>query len=564
MLIPILQYISEGSAVYQNKDLSFIWKTLIKVTDFFGVPINLGTLLALAFIPILVRQLFYYLRHYFPTKIRYKAIAQIRKEIVSEILKADMSFFIKQGQGNLVSAVTLEAQRAGNLIFQSVNLLASLVLLLIYVILLFILQPYLTAISIAIFLGTFLLTFPFIRISKKYGEEITKQNTNMQKQIGDKIYGIRLIKMFSQEINDSRRIGKVIDMISHAMMKADITGEKIISLTEPVIVFAVFIILYMAVNWLGMKLANLGLFLFILYRTVPHIKEINTKWQAVNANFQSLEYAKKIIREAKHSLNITSGPIDFEGLKNEIAFDNVSFSYDGELSENYVLRNVSFSIPRGSFLAIVGGSGSGKSTLVDLIPRLLEVTRGEIRIDGIPIKNLNLKSLRSKIGFLTQEPFLFNDTVMDNIIYGHHGEVSFSEVEKAAKGAFIHDFILKIPEGYNTILGDRGTRLSGGERQRLAMARVLFQGPEILILDEPTSALDSESEKYIQETLEGLKRKITIIMVAHRLSTVKQADQILVIDNGRIVEKGDFSALFERNGYFRQLFEIQLNQVMIA
>jgi len=556
MLMPVLQYISEGPAVYQSGNLPLIWEILIEVTRFFRIPLNLATLLMLAFIPILLRQLFYYLQQSYTAKIRFRTVGRIRRESINQILKADLEFFLKQGQGNLMSAITLEAGRAGNLAFYFVSLLSSIVLLLLYGVLLLIIQPYLAVIAMMTFAVAFLFPIRLIRRSRKYSEGVSRENRSMVKQAQDRIYGIRLIKMFSQEKKDFLRIKKIINRITDFLVKADINRAKVTAFTEPLVILAVFIILYLAVDLFGMALANLGLFIFVLYRTVPHVKDINTKWQRINVNFHSSRYVRKIIEEAKASQRISSGSIPFEGLKHEIVFDSVSFSYEG--NSHFVLKDISFRIPRGSFIAIVGPSGAGKSTLLDLIPRLRDVTSGEIRIDGVPIKEFDLKSLRSKIGFVTQEPFLFKDTIINNIAYGHDGKVSLEEVEKAARDAFAHEFIAKFPKGYNTVIGDRGISLSGGERQRLAMARVLLQNPEILLLDEPASALDSESERYIQLTLESLRGKKTIILVAHRLSTIKQADQILVLTQGRLVECGDFPTLFNKNGVFRKLFDSQI------
>jgi ABC-type multidrug transport system fused ATPase/permease subunit len=559
MLAPILHYISEGPAAVQSGDLSLIWKILLVITDFLRIPLNLLSLLILAFIPVLLRQLFYYLRQYYSTKIRYRAIARIRTECTTQILKADMEFYLRQGQGNLISAITIEAQRAGNIIYQFLNLLSSIVLISMYTFLLLIIQPVLAIISAAAFSGTFLIAIPFIRRSRRYSKEISEGSTNMFKQVADKIYGIRLIKMLSQEKKDSRKIEDTINNIADSMGKAELAGAKIQTFTEPVVILTLLTVFYIAVSFMGMNLTNLGVFFFVLYRTVPHIKGINTQWQGVNANLHSFEYVKDIVREAKKSRCITSGAISFEGLKNEIVFKNVSFSYDGDSSNVFVLKDLNLSIPKGGFIAIAGNSGAGKSTLVDLIPRLRDTTKGHILIDGTPIKEFDLKSLRSRIGFLTQEPFLFNDTVFNNITYGLQGKINKKDVDSATKKAYAYDFIQNMPQKYATVLGDRGTRLSGGQRQRLALARLILQDPDIIILDEYTSALDSESEKYIQEAMNKISKNRTMIVIAHRLATIKEADEILLLDGGLVVERGQFSTLIRnQKGRFRQLFEAQL------
>ncbi|MFC2170227.1 ABC transporter ATP-binding protein, partial [Acidobacteriota bacterium] len=284
----------------------------------------------------------------------------------------------------------------------------------------------------------------------------------------------------------------------------------------------------------------------------------NLCWQKVNSHSTSLDYVEKILHNAKESSHIKSGLILFEGLKREINFDNISFAYEKNSSKNFILKDLSFRISSGSFIAIVGSSGAGKSTLVDLIPRLRDVTKGEIRLDGVAIKEFDLKSLRSRIGYLSQEPFLFNDTVFNNIVYGLDEKIGEEDVIEAAKKAYAHEFINEMPLKYKTDLGDRGLRLSRGQRQRIVLAKLILHNPDIIILDEYTSSLDSESERYIQAALTKITENRTVIVIAHRLATIKKADQILVLENGKIAEFGNFQTLINKNNSFRKLFEEQL------
>jgi len=244
-----------------------------------------------------------------------------------------------------------------------------------------------------------------------------------------------------------------------------------------------------------------------------------------------------------------------------IRLEDVSFSYlsDGEESRE-ILRGIDLDVKRGEILAIVGSSGAGKSTLVHLIPRFFDVTAGRILIDGHDVRDVTLSSLRSQVGIVTQETVLFNDTVRNNIAYGQP-HVPLKEVEAAARAARAHDFILRLPAGYDTVIGERGVRLSGGERQRLAIARALLKNAPILILDEATSALDSESEALVQSALHNLMSGRTVFVIAHRLSTVRRADRIVVIENGRIAETGAHEDLMKQVGTYRRLYELQFTNV---
>lgn len=558
ILAPIIQVISEGSSLQTGGGMSSIWGILTKVTDFLGVPLNLVSLLVLAFFIIIVRQVIYYLQEYHAARIRHNSIARMRIEIISQSLEADLDFFLKQGQGRLLSAASGQAARAGDSIFHFLKLLSSVSLLAMYVFLLFVIQPALAGISVVIFSTAVFLSIPIIQRSKKYSDKISRENTEMMKKGGDEIYGIRLVKMFSQEKKDVARLKKIIYGISEAMIKADMAATRVWVLNEPLAILAILLICYIAVFVLDMALASLGVFLFVMYRMTPHIKGLNLYWQKVNSHSTSLDYVEKILESARESSRIKGGFRRFGGLKREIEFDNVSFSYEKNPDGDCVLENLSFRIPKGSFTAIVGPSGAGKSTLVDLIPRLRDVTSGEIRFDGVAIREFDLKSLRSRIGYLSQEPFLFNDTLLNNMTYGLEGDVSGEDVREAAKKAFAHEFIEEMPLKYKTDLGDRGIRLSGGQRQRIALAKLILHDPDIIILDEYTSSLDSESERFIQAALAKIIKNRTMVVIAHRLATIKKADMILVLEKGKISEFGDFQTLMKRDNSFRRLFEEQL------
>jgi subfamily B ATP-binding cassette protein MsbA len=243
-------------------------------------------------------------------------------------------------------------------------------------------------------------------------------------------------------------------------------------------------------------------------------------------------------------------------MRDSLVFDRVSFAYDAEP----VLRDVSFAARRGEVVALVGASGAGKSTLVDLIPRFYEPTAGAIRLDGVDTREIALSSLRGLTGIVSQDTVLFNDTVRNNIAYGAAGRFTDAQVEAAARAANAHDFITHLPDGYDTILGERGTRLSGGQRQRIAIARALLTDPPILILDEATSALDTESERLVQEAIDRLLAGRTVFVIAHRLSTVTHADQILVLDRGEIVERGTHAELLRQHGIYHRLHAAQLRR----
>jgi subfamily B ATP-binding cassette protein MsbA len=301
-----------------------------------------------------------------------------------------------------------------------------------------------------------------------------------------------------------------------------------------------------------MDSATLITFMIMVMRLLPPLKQLS---QAPTTAQQSLASAERLfeVLDQPTEEQLDGGTRTVTGLRDSIAFDGVSFSY----GEEPVLRDVSFTARRGEIVALVGASGAGKSTLVDLIPRFYEPTSGVIRLDGVDTREITLASLRGLTGIVSQDTVLFNDTVRSNIAYGAGGRFTDEQVAAAARAANAHGFIAELPQGYDTVLGERGTRLSGGQRQRLAIARALLTDPPILVLDEATSALDTESERLVQEAIDRLLAGRTVIVIAHRLSTVVNATEILVLDRGRIIERGTHEALLDLGGAYHRLHTLQ-------
>jgi subfamily B ATP-binding cassette protein MsbA len=305
----------------------------------------------------------------------------------------------------------------------------------------------------------------------------------------------------------------------------------------------------------AMDSATLITFMIMVMRLLPPLKQLS---QAPTTAQQSLASAERLfeVLDQPTEEQLDSGTRTVTELHDSIAFERVSFSY----GEEPVLRDVSFTARRGEVVALVGASGAGKSTLVDLIPRFYEPTSGVIRLDGVDTREITLASLRGLTGIVSQDTVLFNDTVRSNIAYGASGRFSDEQVAAAARAANAHGFIAELPQGYDTVLGERGTRLSGGQRQRLAIARALLTDPPILVLDEATSALDTESERLVQEAIDRLLAGRTVFVIAHRLSTVVHADQIFVLERGEIVERGTHAELLALRGVYHRLHAAQLRR----
>jgi subfamily B ATP-binding cassette protein MsbA len=411
--------------------------------------------------------------------------------------------------------------------------------------------------AIVAFIGFPIVVVPIISLSKKVRRETKnaqKQMSGLQSLLHETFQGNRVVKAFGMEDYERMRFNRELKRLFRIGMRV----VRIKAFTGPVIeamgAFAVVAVVWWAIGSLQSGARTLGQFagffatMILVYRPFKSLGKINNVIQ------QGLAAGERVFEMMDQPSDVPDNP---EGLElargtHSIAFENVSFRYGDE----WVLRDINLEIGKGQVVALVGMSGGGKSTLADLIPRFYDVQKGRVAVDGIDLRDLKIASLRAEIGLVTQHTFLFDDTIRANIAYGS-GERKLDRVIAAAKLANAHDFISRLPAGYETMVGELGVRMSGGERQRIAIARALLKDAPILILDEATSSLDSESERSVQEALEHLMANRTTLVIAHRLSTVRRADRIVVIVHGRIVEEGTHDELFARGREYRKLYDLQ-------
>jgi subfamily B ATP-binding cassette protein MsbA len=399
---------------------------------------------------------------------------------------------------------------------------------------------------------------PLLRGLRKWHRRLGNQYGEITSVVQEAVSGIRLVKAYRGEAYEERRFLEASGKYARGMVRV----ARISALAQP-ITETVGTAIAVLILWIGARevlvdgsLGGAALITFLIYvmRMLQPLKQLS---QVPTTAQQSLAAAERLfeVLDLPTETALDRGTRDVTALRDSVAFEDVSFAYDAGAKP--VLSNVSFTARRGEVVALVGPSGAGKSTLVDLIPRFFEPQGGRIRIDGVDTREIRLGALRSLTGIVSQDTVLFNDTVRNNIAYASGGRYSDARVEAAARAANAHDFIAALPEGYDTVLGERGARLSGGQRQRISIARALLVDPPILILDEATSALDTESERLVQEAVDRLLEGRTVFVIAHRLSTVEHADQILVLDGGRIVERGTHAELLARRGAYFRLHSMQ-------
>ncbi|MBI3637445.1 MAG: ABC transporter ATP-binding protein [Candidatus Rokubacteria bacterium] len=556
MLFPILQFVERGRAGLDGNGVPGIVIAITRLIRAIGAPVGLPVLIALALVPVFARQVFRYLHQVYAERLRLEAMARVRRIGFTAFLNAGLGFFVREGRGRLLGALTSEIDRGFGALPLFLQISEATILLAVYLVLLGYVALWLVPVAVVAVVVVLVLVRTRIQQSRTYGRRVSVSNGELHRVIAERLAGVRLLKMMGREREEAAAVTSIVEAMTGVLVKICRVREGLEVSIEPVMILGAFVALYVAVTSFGMTLASLGIFLFILLRIVPLLKQVNVARQTLNSLVGSLENVQGLIARARAANEIVGGPVTFAGLRRELAFDRVSFGYeDGEGA--WSLQDISFTARKGALTAIVGRSGAGKSTLLDLIPRLREPSAGDILIDGVSVRRFELKSLRSGIGIVDQDGFLFDDTVANNIAYGVGG-AEHEAVIHAAKRAHAHEFIQALPQGYDTIIGEAGIRLSVGQRQRLGLARVLLQDPDILLLDEPTSALDSESEQYIQAVLDELRPRKAIIVVAHRLSTIRRAEQIIVLDSGRIVERGDHETLLKGLGTYRQLFDPQI------
>ena len=498
--------------------------------------------------------------------VRTGVVCDIRNQLYKKITSLSLSFFSEERKGDIIARMSGDVQEVDSSVMSSLDLLfKNPILVLIYFITLMVISWQLTIFTL-LFVPLFA-SFMGIVGRKLKQSSITAQAlwSDTMSQVEETLGGLRIIKAFCAEAIMNQRFQKVNSMYRNDIMRVNIRQQMAHPMSEFLGTIMIIVVL-----WFGGTLV-LGespvisgptfiYYLVILYSILNPLKEISKAGYSIAKGLASMERIDKILM-AENTIKEVEQPKHIEAFNRQIEFRNVSFAYDTIIKEDgitepkWVLRNINLIIPKGKTIALVGQSGSGKSTLLDLIPRYYDVQEGEILIDGINIKELGLHDLRHLIGNVNQEAILFNDTFKNNISFGVAADDN--GIVEAAKIANAHDFISQTEKGYETNIGDRGGRLSGGQRQRVSIARAILKNPPILILDEATSALDTESERLVQDALYKLMKTRTTIAVAHRLSTIKNSDEICVMHKGEIVERGTHDELMQLNGYYKKLHDMQ-------
>ena len=499
----------------------------------------------------------------FQTNFSTRFIINVRCSVFEKLYKSSLSYFDNQKKGSLITMVVNESRSCYNVLKSTLQLLIALFRTIVLIGVLLAISPHLTGLVIIISAVFLVETVMISRIIKKLSEIVVKKTRALTVDADESLQGVKLVKLFNlhDDMNASFRQNCSIADFTNRKQTLIIQWQVVFANT--ILILTVLSLIYLNISFSLIAISLMLTYLYALQKLNQSLTEVNNHYGRFNQEIPRLDRIMEFFNHY-NLFNEKTGKIAPEKLmQKSLILENVSFRYKSITSvkskskiDDCVLKNISLSINQGQTIALVGESGSGKTSLVNLIVRLYEPTGGRILIDDVDIREFDLSFLRNRIGIVNQDTILFNKSIRENLFFGRQSATE-PEMIDVAKKAHIHGFVTQFPDGYDTVIGDRGVKLSGGQRQRLNIAQVFLKKPEIMIFDEATSALDSKSEEYIKNSINEITQNCTSIIIAHRLSTVKHADKVFVLDKGNIIEEGNWESLMKSKGVFNEMVQKQ-------
>jgi subfamily B ATP-binding cassette protein MsbA len=523
----------------------------LSIYEFFGIPFSLGYLIGGVAAVMTFRYSMSFLVSWLKEALAKQYEKHLRTRTFSKALNADIGYFDEKGSDDVLNAIITETRYSGRVISKGIQVVETIFLVLMYLAVMFYIAPLMTVLAIVLLGSITILLRVVIEPAVTVGTRVAEANEQVQQSVQAGTQGIRDVKLFSLADEVFSTFRDSVQQYADSEVDLARNDAAISNFYELSAAITLFGLIYVGFELTGLSLGELGIFLIAMFQIAPRVSRLNGYLYTLEGNISHLIRTQEFLDALSKRQEPTGGrPVTSV---DRIAFEDVDFSYEaGEA----VLQDISFTAERGDFIAFVGQSGAGKSTIVSLLARMYTPDGGAIRADGRPLEEYNIDDWRKRIAVVRQQPFIFNTTLEQNVTIGNR-DASREEVEEVCEIAQVTQFLDELPDGYDSQLGDDGVRLSGGQRQRVSLARALLKDADFLVLDEATSDLDSNLERKVQDSIESMERDYGIIAIAHRLSTVKNADQIHTVDDGEIIESGTHAELLDDGGEYADLYAIQ-------
>ena len=549
-ILPVIEIVQLDDPTAEAEGLMAVFVTAYATL---GLPFTLGYVVAGVAVVMTIRYTTSFVVAWFREALRTYYIRDLQLRAYDNALDARVQYFDEEGSDDILNAIVTQTYYAGRVIQRVVQFIESIFLSLVYLLIAFIMAPHLTIFAIAVlgFLTVFLRSV--VEPGYELGDIVADSNERRQEAAQAGTQGIRDVRIFGLAEELRRDFIDAIDQYTTARISLRRNEAAISNFYNLGVAVSVFVLIYLALTFADLSIGALGVFLFAMFQLGPKVSTLNKQYYKIENDLPHLVRTQRFIDELASHQEQNESTREVPDVVEHVEFDDVEFSYD---DEEQVLRGIDFEVEKGEFVAFVGQSGAGKSTIVSLLARLYQVDDGEIRANGVPIDEMDIDEWRERIAVVRQDPFIFNDTLEYNLTIGNR-DVTQTELDRACEISKVDEFLDGLPDGYETMLGDDGVKLSGGQKQRVALARALLHDADLLVLDEATSDLDSNLEQEVQAAIEEMDRDYAMIAIAHRLSTVENADRIYTVSDGEIVETGNHGDLIDNGGQYADLYAIQ-------